>query len=71
MLRKDSEASLAVLKKCIQFHGAMGYTHEPDISLFFSRAMALAAAGGNAPECRKQFHAEARRLEEGLSPVAG
>jgi alkylation response protein AidB-like acyl-CoA dehydrogenase len=55
-----SEVALHVVKESVQFHGAMGYSDEHNISLYFRRAVVLAAAGGNAMECRREFHCEAQ-----------
>ena len=36
-------------RMAIQLHGAIGYTNEYDIGLYFKRAMTLASRWGNAP----------------------
>jgi alkylation response protein AidB-like acyl-CoA dehydrogenase len=59
-----SESAMQTVKECVQLHGAMGYTAEHDMSLFFRRAMALSVAGGDAISCRKQFHAERQLIQE-------
>ena len=43
-----SQAALSITRECIQFHGAIGYTDEYDIGLYFKRAMVLSAWLGNA-----------------------
>ena len=53
-----SETAMTTVKECVQLHGAMGYTAEHNMSLYFRRAMALAVAGGDAITCRKRLHAE-------------
>jgi alkylation response protein AidB-like acyl-CoA dehydrogenase len=58
-----AEMAMATVKECVQLHGAMGYTAEHNMSLYFRRAMALAVAGGDAITCRKRLHAE-RRLSQ-------
>lgn len=58
-----AETALHVTRECVQMHGAMGYTHEHDISLFFRRAMALVPAAGDPVTCRKLMHAERAALQ--------
>lgn len=41
------DAAQAVVKECIQMHGAIGYTSEYDLSLHVNRALGLAARLGN------------------------
>lgn len=52
---KASSASLAIVKSALQFHGAIGFTDEHDIGLYFKRAMTLAARFGNDAAQRRQF----------------
>jgi alkylation response protein AidB-like acyl-CoA dehydrogenase len=52
---RAAQAALRVCKSALQFHGAMGYTDEHDIGLYFKRAMALAAAFGNDSVQRRRF----------------
>jgi alkylation response protein AidB-like acyl-CoA dehydrogenase len=58
-----AENAMKTVKECVQLHGAMGYTAEHNMSLYFRRAMALAVAGGDAVTCRKRLHAE-RQLSQ-------
>ena len=58
-----SETAMKTVKECVQLHGAMGYTAEHNMSLYFRRAMALAVAGGDAIACRKRLHLE-RQLRQ-------
>jgi alkylation response protein AidB-like acyl-CoA dehydrogenase len=58
-----AETAMTTVKECVQLHGAMGYTAEHNMSLYFRRAMALAVAGGDAIACRKRLHAE-RQLSQ-------
>lgn len=58
-----AETAMNTVKECVQLHGAMGYTAEHNMSLYFRRAMALAVAGGDAIACRKRLHAE-RQLSQ-------
>jgi alkylation response protein AidB-like acyl-CoA dehydrogenase len=57
-----AQSALQTVKECVQLHGAMGYTEEHDMSLFFRRAMALAVAGGDAASCRKLLYAERQKI---------
>jgi len=59
-----SEAAMQTVKECVALHGAIGYTAEHNMSLFFRRAMALAAAGGDAVSCRKALHAERALVQD-------
>jgi alkylation response protein AidB-like acyl-CoA dehydrogenase len=59
----SSETAMTTVKECVQLHGAMGYTAEHNMSLYFRRAMALAVAGGDAIACRKRLYAE-RQLSQ-------
>jgi alkylation response protein AidB-like acyl-CoA dehydrogenase len=59
-----AETALTTVKECVALHGAMGYTAEHNMSLYFRRAMALAVAGSDAVTCRKRLHAERQLLED-------
>ena len=59
-----AETALTTVKECVALHGAMGYTAEHNMSLYFRRAMALAVAGGDAVSCRKRLHAERQLLQD-------
>jgi alkylation response protein AidB-like acyl-CoA dehydrogenase len=59
-----AETALTTVKECVALHGAMGYTAEHNMSLYFRRAMTLAVAGGDAVTCRKRLHAERQLLQE-------
>jgi alkylation response protein AidB-like acyl-CoA dehydrogenase len=59
-----AEMAMKTVKECVQLHGAMGYTAEHNMSLYFRRAMALAVAGGDAISCRKRLHAERASLQD-------
>jgi alkylation response protein AidB-like acyl-CoA dehydrogenase len=57
-----AQSAMQTVKECVQLHGAMGYTEEHDMSLFFRRAMVLAVAGGDATSCRKLLYAEREHI---------
>lgn len=44
---RAGDAAQAVIKECIQLHGAIGYTAEYDLSLFVNRILVLTATLGN------------------------
>jgi alkylation response protein AidB-like acyl-CoA dehydrogenase len=48
-----SDVAMRVVKEGVQLHGAIGYTDEHDMSLYFRRAMSLTAAGGDSASCLK------------------
>lgn len=61
-----AHAALLVTRMAIQFHGAMGFTDECDIGLYFKRALFLASWLGNSGRHRQRFHqyAKVESLEE-------
>jgi alkylation response protein AidB-like acyl-CoA dehydrogenase len=54
---RASQSALEVTKGSIQLHGAIGFTDEHDIGLYFKRAMALASLWGTAAQHRARFAA--------------
>jgi alkylation response protein AidB-like acyl-CoA dehydrogenase len=44
---RASRVALEVMREALQMHGAIGYTEEHDIGLYFKRAQVLAARYGN------------------------
>jgi len=58
---RASQSALEVTKGAIQLHGAIGFTDEHDIGLYFKRAMALASLWGTAAQHRARFAALAER----------
>ena len=48
-------AALLVTRMAIQFHGAMGFTDECDIGLYFKRALKLSAQLGNLNAHRQRY----------------
>jgi alkylation response protein AidB-like acyl-CoA dehydrogenase len=44
---RTSRSALAITRTALQLHGAIGYTDEHDIGLYYKRAVALAALYGN------------------------
>ncbi len=61
---RASDKALEVTKGAIQLHGAIGFTDEHDIGLYFRRAMALATLWGNAADHRARFAALAQGAED-------
>lgn len=57
-----AQSAMQTVKECVQLHGAMGYTEEHNMSLFFRRAMALCVAGGDAVLCRKLLYAQRAKI---------
>ncbi len=53
-----ASAALLVTRMAIQFHGAMGYTDECDIGLYFKRALHLSSWLGNVEQHRKRYFKE-------------
>ena len=64
-----AHAALAIGRMAIQFHGAMGYTDECDIGLYFKRAMHLAAWLGNASAHRARYLVE--RAPDSVDEASG
>jgi alkylation response protein AidB-like acyl-CoA dehydrogenase len=54
---RASQAALAICKEALQMHGAIGYTDEYDLGLYFNRALVLSAWLGNASAHRKRYAA--------------
>jgi alkylation response protein AidB-like acyl-CoA dehydrogenase len=54
---RASQAALAICKEALQMHGAIGYTDEYDLGLYFNRALVLAAWLGNASAHRARYAA--------------
>jgi alkylation response protein AidB-like acyl-CoA dehydrogenase len=52
---RASAAALDICRKCIQMHGAIGFTDECDIGLYLKRALVLAAWLGNAAVHRSRY----------------
>ncbi|MET9900540.1 acyl-CoA dehydrogenase family protein [Streptomyces sp. NPDC006446] len=48
------EAAYTTARTALQLHGAIGYTAEYDLSLWFTRARALRTAWGTQAECRAE-----------------
>jgi alkylation response protein AidB-like acyl-CoA dehydrogenase len=66
-----AHAALLVTRMAIQFHGAMGFTDECDIGLYFKRALFHSAWLGNIGRHRQRFHkyAKIESLEEHAIPA--
>jgi len=52
---RASQAALAICKEALQMHGAIGYTDEYDLGLYFNRALVLSAWLGNASAHRARY----------------
>ena len=52
---RAAQAALALCKEALQMHGAIGYTDEYDLGLYFNRALALSAWLGNAADQRRRY----------------
>jgi alkylation response protein AidB-like acyl-CoA dehydrogenase len=59
-----AHAALLVTRLAIQFHGAIGYTDECDVGLYFKRALGLASWLGNAAQHRRRYFALLPRQTE-------
>jgi len=54
---RASEAAVAIARKAIQMHGAIGFTDECDVGLYLKRALVQAAWLGNAGTHRRRYAA--------------
>jgi len=54
---RASQAALAICKEALQMHGAIGFTDEYDLGLYFNRALVLSAWLGNASAHRARYGA--------------
>lgn len=52
---RSGEAALAILRECVQMHGAIGFTHDCDIGLYLKRALVLSAWLGNPAAHRRRY----------------
>ena len=52
---RAAEAAMLVCKQAVQLHGAIGFTDEYDLSLYFNRALVLCAWLGNAAAQRRRY----------------
>ena len=59
---RAADAALAVCKQAVQMHGAIGFTDEYDLSLYFNRALVLSAWLGNGATHRRRFDALGQSL---------
>lgn len=55
---RASEAALMIARESIQLHGAIGYTDEYDLGLYFNRTLVLSAWLGNGLAHRRRFAAD-------------
>ena len=62
-----AHAALMVTRLAIQFHGAIGYTDEHDVGLYFKRALGLSSWLGSAPDHRRRcFDLQPRAATRGV-----
>jgi alkylation response protein AidB-like acyl-CoA dehydrogenase len=59
---RASQAALAICKEALQMHGAIGYTDEYDLGLYFNRALVLSAWLGNASAHRSRYATLAQHI---------
>jgi alkylation response protein AidB-like acyl-CoA dehydrogenase len=52
---RTSRSALSITRTALQLHGAIGYTDEHDIGLYYKRAIALAALYGNETNHTTEF----------------
>src|SRR4029453_16896975 len=52
---RAGEAALSICRRAVHLHGAMGFTDECDIGLYFKRAINLNAARGQPEQLGLQF----------------
>jgi len=52
---RAAQAALALCREALQMHGAIGYTDEYDLGLYYNRALTLSAWLGNAAEHRLRY----------------
>ncbi|WP_454651152.1 acyl-CoA dehydrogenase family protein [Bradyrhizobium liaoningense] len=55
---RAADCALHILKEAVQFHGAIGFTDEHELSLYFRRIVALAAWHGNSARWRRKYYAD-------------
>jgi alkylation response protein AidB-like acyl-CoA dehydrogenase len=66
---RASRCALEVMREALQMHGAIGYTEEHDIGLYFKRAQVLAARYGNELSHSSRF--SALTLDTDLAAAGG
>jgi alkylation response protein AidB-like acyl-CoA dehydrogenase len=54
---RTSRSALAITRSAVQLHGAMGYTHEHNIGLYYKQAVVWAADQGNDVYHAQRFSA--------------
>ncbi len=59
---RAADAALTVCKQAVQLHGAIGFTDEYDLSLYFNRVLVLAAWLGNGATHRRRHDALSQSL---------
>ena len=68
-----AHAALLMTRMAIQMHGAMGYTDECDVGLYFKRALALTSWLGNVESHRQRYFTQGAALSAQalVKPVTG
>ena len=66
---RAADAALRVCKEAVQLHGAIGFTDEYDLSLYFNRALVLCAWLGNAAAHRRRY-GDLSAVGDGLAAAA-
>ncbi len=66
---RAADAALLVCKQAVQLHGAIGFTDEYDLSLYFNRALVLAAWLGNGATHRRRHDTLSRALDTTGEPA--
>ena len=66
---RAADAALTVCKQALQLHGAIGFTDEYDLSLYFNRALVLAAWLGNGATHRRRHDALSQSMVTSGEPA--
>ena len=61
---KAADTAMKVAKESVQLHGAIGFSDESDVAMFFRRAVTLAACYGSAEACYREAFTLSNSLHE-------